>query len=288
MKRKTMSTLMACIVLSGTVDATTVKFGKALKEQKVTFEVVPGGAFLWNMGIEIKSIDNQPIDIELEVGRIFDAFEPGIQPYVVTRPAIIALDPQESKTIYLHARCGNSSAGIPTKSHHFNRTRMGPDEMITTLKEMNQFRITETSFYQKVVWHYTNGHSISTLSYLDTDPMIQKAIVDGICRRDQKAKADYSKTYKPAASGSDMEFSGEVDKIHANMQVVLEEPADLRVALLDKNGQTVKVIGYFMQQPTGKFFLPIELIPESHLKGDYTISLTDQNNKTLEQVPIQI
>lgn len=288
MKAKFMSVLLACIVLAGTVDATTVRFGNALKERKITFDVKPGGDLYRNMAVEIKSSSNEPIRVELEAGRVFEPENAGVQPYVVTRPAVVALNPQESKTIYLYARCGNSKNRCPGSKDEFPGTRMGSAEMVATLNEMNRFRVTDPSFYQNVVWHYTNGNSISALNGADADPQVRKAIVDGICLRENKANAKYSKTYKPAASGNDMEFSGVVDKIFTNMNIVLEEPADLKVALLDEHGETVKIIGYFMQQPVGQFTLPIELLPEGYQQGTYSITLTDQNNKTLDQLPIQI
>lgn len=289
MKQKTLSVLLACIVLAGNVHATSVKFGKALKENKISFDVTPGGDQLRNMALAIKSTTTEPIRVELESGRIFDPENTSLQPYVVTRPAVITLEPNESKTIYLHARCGNSSRrGFPNVEDEFPNTRMGSPELVATLMDMNRYRITDAGFYQNVVWHYTNGHGISAVNGTSTDAQVRKAIIEGICQRDNKAKANYSKTYKPAASGNDMEFSGMVDKIYADMNVVLEESADLKVALVDQNGQTVKIIGYFMQQPVGRFSLPVELFPDDNLNGSYSITLTDQNNKTLEQLPIQI
>jgi hypothetical protein len=288
MKTKTMSALLACIVLVGNANARTVKFGTALKEGKINFSVNPSGYPTRNMAIQIHSTSNEPVSVELEPGRIFLPDDKGVQPYVVTRPAIVALDPNESKNIFLYARCGNSVARCPNMNDHFNKTKMGGQDLTNTLMEMNSYKLTDPNLYQQVVWHYTNNLSLSTLNFMIKNDPVIKTIIEGICKRDNKDMMNYSKSYKPSSSGNDMEFSNEVEKIQTELNVVLEQPADLKVALLDKSGQTVKVIGFFMQQPTGQFMLPIELIPAGYSHGDYSITLTDQENKTLEQIPIQI
>jgi hypothetical protein len=138
------------------------------------------------------------------------------------------------------------------------------------------------------VWHYTNNHDLSSIVYSDTDEQVYNAIMRGICERENKSLAKYQKTFKPAESGDDLEFSGMVERIKSDFNVVLEEAADLKVALLDNDGNTVKVLGYFMQVPVGTFNAPIDFEPSGIQRGDYKLSLVNQDNETIEQIPVNI
>lgn len=288
MKKKSLVILAACIMLASQAHSESVTFGKALQENLIGFDVDPGGDGQRNMKIKIKSRGKNKMVVKLEPGRIFYADMNNIQPYVVTRPSMIALEPGETEEVLLNARCGNASAGTPKKDVEFSKTAMGPKDLVETLTQMNQYRVTDRNFFQSVVWHYTNNHSISAIQPGQTDTMVYQSIVKGICLRDNKQKANYNTIFKPSESGDDMQFSGVVDKISAKMNVVLENPADLKVALVNSNGETVKIIGFFMNQPSGQFNLPVNLSAEGIAHGDYSINLTDQDNKTLDQIQIQI
>ena len=288
MKRKIGLSMLACIMLAGPLAATNVNFGDALRRGLVRFEVEPGGDGYRSMGINVQNISPSPINVTLETGRIFHAIEPNIQPYVVTRPAIITLNPGETEEVFLHARCGNSSASSAHNGTHFTRTNMGSDAMVATLQDMNRHRVSSDMFYANVVWHYTNNHDLSSIVYSDTDEKVYNAIMRGICERENKSQARYEKTFKPAQSGDDLEFSGMVDRIKSDFNVVLEEAADLKVALLDNDGNTVKVLGYFMQVPVGTFNAPIDFEPSGIQRGEYKLSLVNQDNETIEQIPVNI
>ncbi|MFM7078194.1 MAG: hypothetical protein ACKOYC_00235 [Bacteroidota bacterium] len=288
MKRKIGLSVLACMMLAGPLAATSLNFGEALDRGLVRFEVQPGGDGFRSMGINVQNISPAPIDVTLETGRIFRAIEPNIQPYVVTRPAIITLDPGETEEVQLHARCGNSSAGSAHFGTHFTRTAMGPAPMIATLQDMNRHRVSSNSFYGNIVWHYTNNHDLASVDHSGTDEQVYNAIMRGICERENKNLAQYKKLFKPAPSGDDLEFSGIIANIKSHFNVVLEEPADLKVALLDNNGNTVKVLGYFMQVPEGAFNTPIDFEPVGINAGEYKISLINQDNKTIEQIPVKI
>lgn len=288
MKTKIVLSCLACIMLSGKLDATNLNFGEALNRGIVKFEVEPGGDIYRSMGINVQNISPNPVDITLETGRIFYAIQPNVQPYVVTRPAIITLSPGETEEVMLHARCGNSSAGSAINGRSFTRTAMGPTAMVATLQDMNRHMVSSRSFYQNIVWHYTNNHELASINKSGIDGQVYNAIMKGICERENKSLSQYNKTYKPAPSGDELEFSGVVDRIKSSFNVVLENPADLKIALLDDNGNTVKVLAYYMQIPEGAFDVPVDFEPIGINPGAYKLTLINQNNETIEQIEVQI
>lgn len=288
MKTKIVLSSLACIMLTGPLAATDLNFGDALRRGFIRFDVHPGGDRHRSMGINVQNTSGTTIDITLETGRIFYPREPNVQPYVVTRPAIITLDPGETEEVLLHARCGNSSAAGASAGSNFTRTAMGSAPMIATLQDMNRHRISDNFFYQNVVWHYTNNHELASVSSSGTNIQVYNSIMKGICERERKTLAQYNKTFKPAPSGDELEFSGVVDRIKSSFNVVLENPADLRIALIDDNGNTVKVLGYYMQTPEGAFEAPVDFEPTGINPGAYRLSLINQNNETIEQIEVQI
>jgi len=273
---------MVLVLQAKTWGADLTYFGDALKDKSITFSATADDKYAAKMKMKIKNRKKKKMVVGLEPGRIFYPESNGIQPFVVARPAIITLDPDEEKEVWVFARCGNSKAKAPRNEHTFNRTVMGDEEMIRSLSLMNKLQIESMDFYQRVIWFYTNGLHISAVHSRETAVTVESQIIRDICRRHALELPWYRKTYKPAESGNDMEFSGTADKIEANMDVVLSKGSDLQIHLVDQQGNTVRFLGVHNLKPPGVHAIPIEIDLSLLNETTYTIRITDENGAVIE------
>ena len=177
---KLLVVMLGCIISTASFGATLVTFEDALHRGLISYKVTSDYVANRSMDLELNNNSNNPINVQLEAGRIFYSTQ-DIQPYVVTRPSIIALEPHGQEDVMVYARCGNSSARGPAHDTKFTRTSMGAPLLVNALTELNNRRINDIYLAQQVVWHYTNGHSLNSI-IADNDK--EKEFLKWICENE--------------------------------------------------------------------------------------------------------
>lgn len=274
--------LTMAFVVAGKATQAETYFGNALQENSIAFSATVDLKYAAKMKLKIRNKKKKKMIVELEPGRIFYPESKAIQPFVVARPSIIALDPEEEKEVWVFAGCGNSKARPAFHENTFNKTAMGNPEMVKSLALMNQLRIESMYFYQRVIWFYTNQLHISAVHSSETPEADEMRIISDLCRRHSLEMPWYKKTYKPAASGNDLEFSNIPEKLEASMDVVLSKTSDLQIHLVDENGNKLRLLGVRNLQPSGVHRIPIEVDLTELDRINYTIQITDENGVVIE------
>lgn len=187
---KLMVVMTGWMITTASFGSTMVTFEDAIKRGLISYQVNTDYVANRSMQLELNNNSNNPINVQLEAGRIFYASEE-IQPYVVTRPSIIALEPHSNDAVMIYARCGNSTAKGPLPNTKFGRTSMGPPNLIYALNELNELRINDISLTQQVVWHYTNKHSLNSI-IVDTEN--EKELLRRICNTENAEFPWYQNT----------------------------------------------------------------------------------------------
>ncbi|MFM9009229.1 MAG: hypothetical protein ACKORE_11695 [Bacteroidota bacterium] len=266
---------MAIVMAGKASQAASTYFGNALHENSIAFSATADHKFAAKMKLKIRNKKKRRMIVELEPGRVFYPESKTIQPFVVARPSIIALDPEEEKEVWVFARCGNSKAKAPNNENTFNRTEMGTPEMVASLRMMNQMHIESMEFYQRVIWFYTNQLHISAVHSGDTPEADEMRLISDLCRRHSLEIPWYKKSYKPAASGNDLEFSNIPEKLEAKIDVVLSKTTDLQIHLVDENGNVVRLLGVRNLQPSGVHSVPIAVDLQELTGTTYAVRITD-------------
>ena len=108
---KTTLIYLVCFVLASTDGfSKQILFGNALKSKSITYQVTSEILGNRRMKLNIQNNATTANDIQLETGRIFLAENNDVQPFVVTNGYLIHLEPNEARTLWVQARCGNSGA----------------------------------------------------------------------------------------------------------------------------------------------------------------------------------
>ncbi|MBL7924971.1 MAG: hypothetical protein JNL88_12290 [Bacteroidia bacterium] len=278
---KTMFAVLIFLCLAGSAAARRITFGEALKAHQLEFSVKAVYNHGRPMQLSMQNTADEDLEVELEAGRIFYADGTACQPFVVTRPAVVALQRKERKVSWHHARCGNSSAPAPAASVTFTRTAMGAPELVATLNNMNELRISSSSLYQAVVWHYTNQHAISAIHARDVSEPLLKAVVTDICQREHKVPSWYFMEYAPPGSGHELEFSGIPSRMGAKLELLLARESDLQVQVRDEQGSIVRIVKVYLRQAPGACTLPLDLDVKGWPNGNYRLCVVNQDQRAL-------
>jgi len=279
--------LVSTLVCAGNI-AAAESFEEALRSKTIEFEAVGDGKYDAKMKLKLKNRKKTKAKIELEAGRFFYPDDKTIQPFVVYRPALISMDPEEEKTVWVFARCGNSGLGGNYLATGFRRTQMGMPELVSILGLMNDLEVSSPQLYQQVIWHYTNNHKVSAIHCLATSKDTQREIIHAICSRKGMRIPWYRTYYKPAENGNDMEFSGIPDRIEADVELVLSKTSDLQIQLVDAEGKSVMFVGSLLMQPAGVRKVPIRIDAATLAAGKYTIKVLDQNGSMIDSREIEV
>lgn len=233
------------------------------------------------MALTLANTSGEPVDVQVETGRIFPALSNDVQPFVVTRMAVVHLGSKEQKQVWMHARCGNSGAAGPDRKTKFKGTMMGAPEMVATLEMLNAQRITDEHLYQTIVWHYTNGHAVSTVYAPGVHPVILNNLRAELSRHETVPSNWYISSYKPAAGGNDMEFSGQLESIHAILPMKTQEGENICILLKDEEGNIAAVLGYYINVPAGENDYTIRIPGDGLAKGRYTVQALSKSQRLI-------
>lgn len=281
--------MIAFVFVDQCAVAVATQFGKALHENSIEFNAEAADMYVARMKLKIRNKKKKKMVVELEPGRIFYPKSESIQPFVVARRSIIALDPDEEKDVFVFARCGNSTARAPGAMISFNRTEMGKPDLVYALNMMNDMQIEPMGFYQQVIWFHTNKLDISAVHSVEVSAEIRNHVVKELCKRNKLEVPWYGKTYKPAESGDDMEFSNQPDKLKAEMEVVLAQRSDLQIHLFDDQGNNLRMLETRNMQPSGVHTIPIEIdLSELTAEQQYTVRITDGNGSVIESKSFKV
>ncbi len=274
------------LLVVGLMDVNARSFGEAVKRNEVKYEVVaiPGTR---RMLLKIKNLLSRQTRVNLEAGRFFYN-SPTVQPFVVSRPVAIELDPGEEREVALQAFCGNSTASCPKENQKFNKTEMGPVNLSAVLQMMDKNRIVGNSLYQQVIWFYTNKHQLGSVYSFDVDMRNIQKVQQFICNKEELKMPTYRIKYSPPLTGDELEFSGRPDEIEGNLKFKLENRSDLHVRVLDAQGKQVELIEVHLDQPSGLVELPVVLRVVGYALGDYTVAVSDERGNVLGSMPVKV
>lgn len=283
-KIKLMVVMTGWMITTASFGSTMVTFEDAIKRGLISYQVSTDYAANRSMELEINNNSNNPVNVQLEAGRIFYATQ-DIQPYVVTRPSIIALAPHAQDEVMIYARCGNSSAKSPSLETRFGKTNMGPPLLVQALNDLNNLRINNNALAQQVVWHYTNGHSLnSIIVYSDNE----KELLKRICDNENAEFPWYQKHYAPSQTGNDLDFSNIPTLIQGDMKLVLTKPTNVQVKLYNSEGKSVKTISAFLNQPAGQCTIPLNINLSDIATGDYKIVIENDAGVKIDERSIAV
>ena len=274
--------------ISLNMQAQTIQFGDALKKRFVEFKVKAEYSGNRRMKLHVKNRRREDLAINLESGRIFMPETGNVQPFVVTRPVAIRLDPEEEKDIWVEAVCGNSSAGSPKEGLHFVETKMGSDFLIKTLNTMNDEKVISNSFYQNVVWHFTNKHQIGSIYSDRDDSLTEQKVTNLICQLEGIKSSWYKIKYEAAASGDEMEFSGRPINASGVLQFYNPERENLAVQITDTQGNVMNTVELYVNQPAGNTSIPIGINIGQFQTGKYVVRVVNEKNKVLKNWDIDV
>jgi len=281
---KLLVVMLGCIISTASLGATLVTFEDALQRGLISYKITSDFVANRTMDLELNNNSNNPINVQLEAGRIFYSTQ-DIQPYVVTRPSIIALEPRGQDDVMIYARCGNSSAHSPAHDTKFTRTSMGAPLLVQALTELNNRRINDINLAQQVVWHYTNGHSLNAIiPHNDSE----KEYLKWMCKNENVDFPWYQKHYAPSQTGNDMEFSNIPTLIQGEMQVVLTQPSNIQVKLYDNEGKSIKTIYAILNQAAGQCTIPLNINLSDIAKGDYKIVIENEAGTKIEERSVAV
>lgn len=282
--------LLALIMLgiSLNMQGQSIQFGDALKKRFVEFKVEAKYSGNRRMKLHLKNRKKENLAVNLESGRMFMPETGNVQPFVVTRPVAIRLDPNEEKDIWVEAVCGNSGASSPKEGLNFVETKMGSDFLIQTLHMMNYERVISKSFYQNVVWHFTNKHQIGSIYSDSDDSLTQQKVTNLICQLEGIKSSWYKIKYEASASGDDMEFSGRPMNASGVLQFYNPERENLAVQITDNQGNVINTVELYVNQPAGNTSIPIGINIGQFQTGKYVVRVVNEKNKVLKNWDIDV
>lgn len=279
---------MIMLGISLNMQGQSIQFGDALKKRFVEFKVEAKYSGNRRMKLHIKNRKKENLAVNLESGRMFMPETGNVQPFVVTRPVAIRLDPNEEKDIWVEAVCGNSGAGSPKEGLNFVETKMGSDFLIQTLHTMNKEKVISKSFYQNVVWHFTNKHQIGSIFSDHDDSLTQQKVTNLICQLEGIKSSWYKIKYEVAASGDDMEFSGRPINASGLLQFYNPERENLAIQITDTQGNVINTVELYVNQPVGNTSIPIGINVGQFQTGKYVVRVVNEKNKVLKNWDIDV
>jgi hypothetical protein len=276
--------IFSCLMFT---EAFARSFGAAVKNNEISYfvDVSPDGPR--RMRLKIKNLLKRENRVIVESGRFFHTAD-GTQPMVVARPVAILLDPAEEREVYVDPYCGFSRWSGPSVGQTFNRTTMGPANLVEMLTYMNQQKIVSRSLYQNVIWFYTNNHQIASVHGYDADSVAVRAVRSQICKREKIKEPWYTITYHPAASGDPLEFSGNPDKINGTFNLNLDTKSNLKVELHTAAGELKEVLHVYLNVAEGASALPLEIDRGDYEMGKYFVKVINDKGETLAAKEIDV
>jgi hypothetical protein len=278
--------LSLLLLAVGLMDVNARSFGDAIKRNEIKYEVVaiPGPR---RMLLKIKNLLSRQTRINVEAGRFFYN-SPTVQPFVVSRPVAIELDPGEEREVALQAFCGNSSAKCPQENQKFNKTEMGPANLSAVLQIMDKNRIVGNNLYQHVIWFYSNKHQLASVYSYDVDLKNIQKVQQFICDKEGLKMPAYRIKYSPSSTGDELEFSGRPDEVEGKLKLKLDNRSDLHVQVFDAQGKQVELLEVHLDQPAGIVELPVIVRVVDYALGDYTVAVSDESGKVLCSMPVKV
>ena len=198
------------------------------------------------------------------------------------------LDPEEEKDVWVEAVCGNSGAQSPREGLNFVETKMGSDFLIKTLNTMNDEKVISNSFYQNVVWHFTNKHQIGSIYSDRDDSLTEQKVTNLICQLEGIKSSWYKIKYEAAASGDEMEFSGRPINASGVLQFYNPERENLAVQITDTQGNVMNTVELYVNQPAGNTSIPIGINIGQFQTGKYVGRVVNEKNKVLKNWDIDV
>jgi hypothetical protein len=276
------------VLACGQARAQRLSFGDALKRKLVEYKVKAGNLANRRMMITVKNNRQDALNVELEAGRTFLPDDKFSQPFVVTHAVAMNLDKGEEKAFWIDACCGNSSASAPRNELTFSSTKMGSEQLLTTLQLMDKHKVVSHSLYQNVIWHFTNKHQIASVFAHESDSVTNNLIMKTICTLENIRPSWYSLKYAAAASGDAMDFSGIPESIQGRLEFINPSRENLQVELTDISGKVINALEMFVDYPAGNSTIPVALNVSDLPKGTYFIRVVNEKNRVLKDWEIDI
>lgn len=274
------------LVASGLTEANAITFGDALKKREIRYQVVaiPGPR---RMLLKIKNLLSSRRRVELEAGRFFTC-NSATQPFVISRPVAIELDPGEEREIPIRAYCGFATAHIPDIGQEFKSTNLGNKNLCDVLNMVSKYHIVSENLYQQIIWFYTNKFNIAAVYSADVDRELLGLVLKYICDKEEIKVPKYNISYAAAPSGDALEFSGRPETIYGNIELALHKRSDLHVKVLDAQGNQVELIEVHVDQPAGELEIPIALRISEYKLGEYTVCVSDEHGAIVGSMPVTV
>ncbi len=227
--------------------------------------------------------------LDITPGTIFPAGE-DYQPQVVTRGQRITLASNESQEVRLNVRCGNAPKRSVGNGHQeFGTPYHGDPEMEKQLTAIFELGLDNRSIVGNIIWHYTNGHSMSTLSQGDCSEAEYK-VINQILRRNGISEVDpgYRVTFVEPAPDSQYAFTDRVNFVEGSVPFKSEGVKDCAMLLTDAQGNIVKMIRYFDQIASGIGESKFKIDATNLSKGNYAVVVKSREGNVLGSLPIEI
>ncbi len=258
-----------------------VSFGEALKKKWVSFLTRAEHRGQKNFRLDVRNLTRDSMDLVFENGRMFVPDGP-YQPFVVTRSVVLAMSGSENKDIYLKGYCGNANVGaIPPSFAGTFTTKMGSDEMVRTLTQLQAMRLDDARQMQSLVWAFTNNHGLEKI-YVSDDR--GKQFMEIVAMTVGKDLPNYNIKYEEPNELSNFMFTGVAQNMNARLSCDIGAVASVDVLLLDKDGKVVKCFKHLENLPVGNYQFDVEADIAGLAQGQYQLAVKSADNSYYNQV----
>ena len=287
MKSKFIWICLLSVLTTTTASATKrTELTAALKARQVKIDISKTNGML---AVTCNNRLRDSLVLDITPGTIFPAGE-DYQPQVVTRGQCITLASNESQEVRLNVRCGNAPKMAVGNGHEgFGTPYHGDPEMEKQLTAIFELGLDNRSIVGNIIWHYTNGHSISTLSKGDCSDVEYK-VINQILRRNGISEIDpgYRVTFVEPDPGSQYTFTDRVNFVEGSVPFASEGVKDCAMLLTDAQGNIVKMIRYFDQIASGLGESKFKIDATQLSKGSYAVVVKSREGNVLGSLPIEI
>jgi hypothetical protein len=262
-----------------------VGFGEALKRKWVSFVAKAESRGQKNLKMRVRNLTRDSLDLVFENGRMFVA-NGNYQPFVVTRSVTLAMHGSESKETYLKGFCGNASVpGVPLSADLDYTTRMGSEEMVQVLTQLQAMKLDDCRQMQSLVWHFTNQHGLERV-YVDDER--SKAFMHVVAQTLNTKIPDYSIQYEEPSELSSFMFTGVAQSMTAKLDYQLPETKSLDIVLLDDKGNVVKCFKHLDNLPQGRYQTAVNADIVGLSQGKYALAIVDEHKNRYFEQEVQI
>lgn len=228
--------------------------------------------------LEVKNKTRDTVVFHIDPGQLFQPADPSYQPLMATRKKEIRLAPGEERPVFVNALCANSplkSAG--TGSTTFKIAGQGDVRLAKLLTTIQENRWEENVDPQRIIWSFTNNHSIAGLRIEGLDEDSKQRLKTTIAFMLKTEVPWYSIVYRDPEPNSDVLFSGIAEHISGNIEYELQEKQDIRIVVMDEHGTVLKTLMCIGGQVPGKYTLPVSFSAPDFPQGQYKIVVAGQN-----------